>query len=71
MAEKLLTVAEVASQLSLNTHTVYRLIRKGTLKATRIADMNALRIKQKDVNAIQQRRAVNRAPTQSPAASSQ
>ncbi|MCL2627077.1 MAG: helix-turn-helix domain-containing protein [Oscillospiraceae bacterium] len=48
MPDELLTVAQVADYLKLSTKTVYRLIQKGQLFASRIGN-NSLRIKMSDV----------------------
>lgn len=55
MAEKLMTVKEVAERLNIAPHTVRRLFHKGALPGLRLKEMNAIRFKPSAVNALLER----------------
>jgi excisionase family DNA binding protein len=50
--ERLLTTAEVAAVLRMQTESVRALIRKGEIRAVRFGDRTGLRIRQRDLDAF-------------------
>ena len=48
--DKFLTVSDVAKKLSLNIHTVYRLVNQGKIRHLRIVDGGTIRITESALN---------------------